>query len=262
MMISRFFLRLLVLYVPLLAGVPLQAAQMATPNPYEEALLRWEATLQDHVDELGRIDFHGVAQAPEGLAAFVTAIAAVSPQTRPDLFTTRAHVIAYHINAYNAVAMQGVLERGIPDGFTSFFSRVSFFRLRGVVIGGEETNLYTYENEVIRGLHEPRIHFALNCMVKDCPRLPRAAFRPQTLEEQLETAAKEFFAGSKYLWVDAGNQTTMVSSILKFYTADFVASGKAKDLPSYINRYAPDPVPAEFKVKFIPYDWRINKQPR
>jgi hypothetical protein len=260
-MISRYFVRLLLLYAPLLAGIPLQAAQMA-PNPYEEALPRWEATLQAHVDELGRIDFYGVAEAPEDLAAFVAAIAAVSPQTRPDLFPTRAQVIAYHINAYNALAMQGVLERGIPDGFTSFFSRASFFRLRGVVIGGEKTNLYTYENQVIRRLHEPRTHFTLNCMVKDCPRLPRAAFRSQTLEEQLEAAAKEFFAGSKHLWVNAENKTAMVSSILKFYTADFVASGKARDLLSYINRYAPEPVPAEFKVQFIPYDWRINQQPR
>lgn len=258
---SRYLVRPSILCAALLAGIPLQAAQMAAGNPYEEALPGWEATLQTHVDELGRIDFHGVERAPQDLARFVAAIAAVSPRTRPDLFPTRAEIIAYHINAYNALAMQGVLERGIPDGFTSFFSRASFFRLRGVVIGGEKTNLYTYENQVIRKQHEPRTHFALNCMVKDCPRLPRVAFRPETLEKQLEAAAKEFFANSKYLLVNAQNKTAMVSSILKFYTADFVASGKAADLLSYINRYAPEPVPAEFKVKFMPYDWRINQQP-
>ena len=166
-MILRSLLRLLVLYAPLLACIPSQAAQMAPFNPYEEALPGWEATLQAHVDELGRIDFYAVAEAPEDLVVFVTAIAAVSPQNHPDLFPTRAHVIAYHINAYNALAMQGVLERGIPDGFTSFFSRASFFRFRGVAIGGEKTNLYTYENQVIRRLQEPRTHFALNCIVMD-----------------------------------------------------------------------------------------------
>ena len=37
-------------------------------------------------------------------------------------------------------------------------------------------SLYTLENDVIRPLGDERVHFALNCMVVSCPRLPRVAF--------------------------------------------------------------------------------------
>lgn len=237
-------------------------AEVATTNLYEAALPAWAEVLQQHVDPLGRIDFAALAAAPESLAAVVAAIAAVSPESHPQWFPTRDHVLAYHINAYNALAMQGVLDRGIPEGFTSFFKRASFFRLRGIVIGGKQTNLYTYENQVIRPLAEPRTHFALNCMVKDCPRLPQEPFLPATLEQQLEAATRAFFSSSKYLRLDADQEQVHVSSILKFYTKDFVPSGRARDLPSYINRYAPEPISPGYRVRFIKYDWRINAQPR
>ena len=236
-------------------------AQSAADNVYVQALPAWADVLRNHVDDQGRIDFVGVQANPERLTEFVAAIAAVSPQTHPELFPERAQVLAYHINAYNALALQGVLDRDIPKGFTTFFKRASFFRLRGVVMGGETTNLYTYENQVIRPLDEPRTHFALNCMVKDCPRLPQEPFLAATLDAQLDAAAKEFFSSNKYLQVDDQAKRAEVSSILKFYTKDFVASGKAQDLHVYINRYAPMAVPEDYKIRFIKYDWRLNAQP-
>ncbi len=98
-------------------------------------------------------------------------------------------------------------------------------------------------------------------MVRDCPRLPREAFRADSLDQQLESAAQEFFAKEKHLRIDSKKRTIYVSSILDFYTEDFVASGKSRDLGRYINRYLQDPVPKDFKVKFIKYDWTINQRP-
>ena len=188
-------------------------------------------------------------------------ISFASPDATPELFDSPQSVMAYYINSYNALAMYGVIEKGIPDGFTSFFSRAAFFKFRDVVIGGKVTNLYDFENDVIRPLNEPRAHFALNCMVKDCPRLPQTPFYAETLDDTLEQATREFFGSKKHFYFDDKRKRVYVSEILDFYTEDFVASGKVKDLPQYINQYLAEPIPKNYKLRFIDYDWRINAQP-
>lgn len=233
-------------------------------NPYQTALPSWSFVLSTFVDEQGRTDFAALAQSTEGLRhlrSFTAAIAEVSPASHTELFGQRNEVLSYHINAYNALAMLGVIERDIPDGFTTFFSRASFFRFRSVTIGGQSTNLQHYENKVIRPLKEPRAHFALNCMVRDCPRLPQQVFTSELLDQQLDTLTREFFGKPRHLRIDIANMTAHVSSILEFYTEDFVASGDKDDLAQYVNQYLETPIPRDFKMEFIDYDWRINQQP-
>ena len=246
----------------LLSGLGGAQAQIpAQEISYEAALSHWSRVLARFVDEEGRVDFHGLANDRADLDRFVEYISRVSPATHADEFDAPEQVLAYHINTYNALAMHGVLETGIPAGFTSFFSRLRFFKLRRVLIGGERTSLYDYENRVIRALGEPRIHFALNCMVRDCPRLPQEPFRADTLESQLHAATLEFFSKERHLRVDYENHEVRLSEILDFYTEDFVADGNRQNLIDYVNRYVSTPIDAAYRVQFIPYDWTINQQP-
>ena len=237
-------------------------ASSNTSAEYTEALNSWAEVLAGHVDDKGRISFTAVAANPVPLKRYIDVIESYGPATNPDDFVQRNSVLAYHANTYNALAMWGVIERDIPAEFNSFFKRASFFRFRGVTIAGEQTNLYDYENKVIRPLGDPRLHFALNCMVRDCPRLPQEPFLAETIDQQLEAAALEFFDHPRKLEIDHDKKLIRVSSILDFYTEDFVGSGKANDLPDYINRYLDVPLPEGYKVKFIKYDWRINSQPQ
>lgn len=230
-------------------------------NPYLNALPAWQQTLTDYVDDHGRTDFKALTDNSATLASFVNAIEAVSPASNPELFDTRDKVLAYHVNAYNALAMKGIIDRGVPKNLSSLFKRASFFKFRKIVIGGKKTNLYDYENKVIRPLDEPRMHFVLNCMVRDCPRLPRQVFTPENLEAALQTATLEFFSKPLHLKKDEQAQTLYVSAILDFYTKDFVASGKKNDLIPYINQYLSEPVADNYKVKYIKYDWTVNQQP-
>ena len=230
-------------------------------NPYLNALPNWQNVLTKHVDDQGRINFWGVVDDPDDLIAFVSAIQQVSPETHKELFTNREQILSYHVNAYNALAMYGVLDRGIPKNFSSLRKRASFFRFRKVIIGGKKTNLYHYENKVIRPYSEPRMHFALNCMVKDCPRLPKQAFTEQNLEEMLQASSVEFLNREKYVTLDQSKKIVWVSKIMEFYTKDFVPSGEANDLTSYINPFRDNKIPADYRVKYKKYDWTVNQQP-
>ena len=228
---------------------------------YDEGIDAWSRVLSAYVDDQGRTDFKSLSRNPSDLKAFVDVLAKTGPRTRPDLFDAPDKALAFHINAYNALAMHGVIEEGIPKGFSGFSKRAKFFKFRKVKLDGVTTNLYDYENDVIRPLGDPRVHFALNCMVRDCPRLPREPFDAGQLEQQLQNLTVEFFNKAKYLRVDAAKQEVWISEILKFYTEDFVRSGKRRDLIGYINRYTKDTIPSDYRVRFIDYDWTINQTP-
>ena len=217
----------------------------------------WQQVLDDYVDVDGQIDFKGIKSAPQDLERFVSWIARYSPVSSPNMFPTESDRLAYYINSYNALAVYGVIKKNIPVGFTSFSSRSDFFYLAEFIIGGENISLYDYENKIIRKLGEPRIHFALNCMVKGCPRLPRKSFTAQNLNQQLNSATKEFFSSKKHLAVEDANRIVKFSEILSFYTDDFIS----KDTPTlidYANLWLEDPIPSDYTVKFFPYDWTIN----
>jgi hypothetical protein len=233
----------------------------AAPATLAEALGLWSNVLNRFVDEQGRTDLDALAADRNALDEFVAYVERVSPATAPELFPRRADVLAYHLNAYNALVMRGVLDEGVTDGFTSFFKRQRFFRLRRVTVGGRSMSLSAYENEVIRPLGEPRVHFALNCLVRSCPRLPQTAFSADELEAQLEAAAREFLNDPRNVRVDAAAREVWLSAIFDFYTEDFAADGRRESLIAYVNRYRDDPIDPRFAVKFIPYDWTLNSQP-
>lgn len=219
----------------------------------------WTNVLAHHVDARGRVDFSGLAKDRAGLEEVVKFIAAVAPASSPERFPTPNARMAYYLNAYNALAMYGVLDAGVPKRF-GWFGRIRFFVLRKFTMGGRAISLYRLENSVIRPLGDPRVHFALNCMSVSCPRLPQSAFTANALDEQLAAAAREFASEKRNVDVDNGRKELRISGIFKFYTRDFLA--KAPSLAGYINQYRLSPVPTDYKIVFDDYDWSINDQGR
>lgn len=235
----------------------LPAPDGAAPVDRAAAQAAWARVLERRVDERGRVDFAGLAGDRDDLNRFVAWVYAVGPNNRPELFTTRDEVLAYHINAYNALAMYSVLAAGRPRSLSEY-GLVSFFYLRRVAVGGEAISLYRYENDVIRPMGEERVHFVLNCMAVSCPRLPRKPFRAATLELALDAEARNFFAETRNVFVDRVRRVARLSAILEFYPADFLA--RAPSLAEYANRYLAMPIPADYAVEFIPYDWSVAGQ--
>lgn len=245
----------------LLLGVLLTLPTHAeTASSYQQAMTSWAHVLASAVDDKGRIDFINLKAKPAELKKVIRFIAKVSPASHPELFKTRDDILAYHLNAYNALAMHGVIAKDIPNDFTSFFRRILFFKFHTITIGGQQTSLYDYENDVIRPLGDARVHFALNCMVRDCPRLPKQPFRTESLQQQLDRAAIEFFNKPTHLRVDNEKETIHLSEILDFYTDDFVTSGETADLITYINQFRNEAIPLHYHIEFIDYDWTVNQQ--
>jgi hypothetical protein len=243
----------------------LSLISIATPAPAGDtateawSIGEWEAAwtkvLTRYVDDAGRIDFDALSQNHLDLDRVVAFIAAVDPDSEPQRFSDKHSRLAFYINAYNALAMYGVVRAGVPEslgGLTKF----TFFYLRTFTVGGKSISLYKFENDVIRPLGEERVHFGLNCMVVSCPRLPRVAFSAAALDAQLDSAARQFIGESRNVWIDHANREVWLSAIFDFYTADFLAH--APSLIAYINRYRAAQIPADFNVRFLEYHWTVN----
>jgi len=219
------------------------------PAPGLDGLQAWSRVLEKHVAADGTIDFRAIADQRRDLEAMVHYVAATDWER-----LERDEQLAYHINAYNALAMWNVIVSDyLPEQKFSFFFRQKFN------IGGQYMNLYNYENQVIRELGEPRVHFALNCMVKSCPRLPAEPFRADTLDAQLEAVAKEFCNSPQHVQVDRAARELKLSAIFIWYKKDYLT--EATSLPDYINRYREPPVPLDYTVVKLPYDWTLNGPP-
>lgn len=236
--------------------VAVQGRAAAVPAATADAA--WATVLSRFVDDQGRVDFRGLVRGGRDLDMAVAGIAAVAPGNAPDAFPTPADRLAFHVNAYNALAMEHVVRRGIPRRL-SLLGRLGFFVLSNVTVGGRSLPLYDYENDVIRPLGDERVHFALNCMSVSCPRLPRVPFHAASLDRELDAAARGFLAETRNVQIDDVRHVLRLSSILSFYKADFLAH--APSLADYVNRFRAEPVPVGYRVEFIPYDWTINAQP-
>ncbi|MGH8477509.1 MAG: DUF547 domain-containing protein [Methylococcales bacterium] len=215
----------------------------------------WAEVLNKFVDDSGRIDFQGLKHDRTALDEYVAYVAS----TGFDAFPRRDDLIAHHINAYNALAMWAVLEKGIQLTHAGL-NKVLFFYNTKMKIGKTDLSLYAYENDFIRPLGEERVHFALNCMAVSCPRLPKKPFSGKDLQQELDRETRLFLAEPRNLRIDRENKTVWLSEILDFYPEDFLK--KAPSVTAYVARYDKRLIPGTYEVRFIPYDWRINDSSR
>lgn len=243
----------------------LSLISIATPAPatdtatgawsFSEWEAAWTRVLTQYVDDVGRVDFDALRQNHADLDRVVAFVAAVDPASQPQRFPDKSSRLAFHINAYNALAMYGVVQAGVPESLGGL-NKLTFFYLRTFTVGGKSISLHKLENDAIRPLGEERAHFALNCMVVSCPRLPRFAFSAAALDGQLDRAAREFIGATRNVWIDHSKREVWLSAIFDFYTEDFLA--RAASLIAYVNRYRSVQIPADFKMRFLEYNWTVN----
>lgn len=232
-------------------GIPVSASE---EPPYAV----WARVLERFVDTQGRVNFSALAKDSADLDRFVAYVYDTGPNNRAELFPTANHVMAFHLNAYNALAMHKIIQTGIPQSLSGL-KKVSFFAFGKMQVGGQRISLYDYENKVIRSLGDPRVHMVLNCMSVSCPVLPKEVFLPATVDQQLERETRKFFNEDRNVFIDHGKKTVILSEILKFYPSDFLA--KAPSLSAYANFFRTEKIPEEYVVDFRPYDWTVNRQP-
>lgn len=216
----------------------------------------FDQVLMVHVTE-GHVDYAGIKSDPRFFRYLETL-----KSTNPDTFATEEEKLAFWINAYNALAIKGILDGLSPS---SFFGRVSYFKTTDYEAGGRKMNLYDLERDVIIPFDEPRIHFAIVCASISCPKLRSEAYIADKLDQQLNDNAIAFINNPGKNALSPDRKTIEVSKIFDWFKKDF--DKHSGSVQKYIAQFVVDGELAEalakesYRIKYLKYDWNLNGNP-
>jgi hypothetical protein len=242
----------------------------------EDLTNKWDALLTKHVKANGGVDYQGFSADKAELSSFIDGHAALDPSSWNDQAKT-----ALYINLYNATMIFNLLRYtetekiALSDKkFTEL--EINTIKVSGgniwngnfkVKLAGQDVNLDNIEHDLIRGNAgaglkklmvsnlDPRIHAAVNCAAKSCPRVREKAYRPSNIDAMLTENMQEY--------VSSGDQFSKVSdskmkanSIVFWYYDDFETHGVKLDKKggagTWLSQFMrPDTKDRDWKVKHL-----------
>lgn len=237
-------------------------AHAADPASYDRLLNTYVTASPDGIHRVRYGAWKADAADVNALGAYVQAL----QQERPSR-ATRDERLAYWINLYNAVTLQIVLEnypvrsiRDIPSRTLDPRGLIGPWRTERVTVEGRRLTLDQIENSILRReFHEPRIHYAINCASIGCPNLNTRAWRAETIDADLDEAARAYVNHPRGVSVDAQGQVR-ASSIYRWFAADF--GGDAAGVLAHVRRYASPELRARLAgagtISGYDYNWALN----
>lgn len=158
---------------------------------------------------------------------------------------------AFLINAYNLLVIHKVQSLW---PIASVRAINGFFTEKDNYLAGKKYSLNDIEETLLLEVYsDPRLHFVLNCAALSCPPLSGKAYRSFNLEADLEAMTNRALKND--IMVKTTEDPVKLSKIFEWYKKDF--GGTDQGLFAFISNYRDDIRP-DAKVKFMPYDWRIN----
>jgi hypothetical protein len=225
----------------------------------------FDRLLRSYVDDSGLVNYRAwKSRDEETLRNYLKSL----DKVRPDLLG-RPEELAFWINAYNALTIQGILEFYPIQSIKDKVNRILGFNIWDdypMAVNGKAYSLNDIEHKILRKMGEPRIHFAIVCASVGCPKLLSEAYAGVNLDRRLEDQAIHFFAQQRNFRIDRARKTVHLSSILDWFGEDFGGSDSAK--LDFVSKYLSEAKDREFlrsgglKVKYLDYDWSLNEQPQ
>lgn len=270
------FYRLLLLLTAVAAGTIAASAVLADeiagkPWPASDQVSidqvahdSYDGLLKKYVDENGMVDYrrwHASSVDRLTLRRYLESLG----RANPNMASTKENKLAFWINAYNALTIEGILRVYPTTSIRNHTARLvgyNIWKNLYLHVGREKVTLDHIEHQVLRKMNEPRIHFAIVCASIGCPRLLNEAYVGNQLESQLVLNATDFFARKQNLSIDQRG-TLSLSQIVSWFGSDFGDSERAQlqALVPYFPPAAKEVVASgRYRVKFLEYDWDLNAQ--
>jgi hypothetical protein len=246
-----------------IAGKQWPAAQQISIDDVDHKV--FHELLQKFVDEDGHVNYKAW-QASESDRKLLNDYLAHLSQANSKKPAQRDAKLAYWINAYNAVTIEGILRVYPTTSIRNHTARLigyNIWKNLMLHVGDTKINLNDIEHEVLRKMDEPRIHFAIVCASISCPRLLNEAYVADKLEEQLVANSTDFFSRPENLRVDTNSKKIQLSAIMNWFGEDF-GSGQAAQVNT-VAPYFPDSAKVvvekgSYRVGYLSYDWNLNEQ--
>lgn len=232
---------------------------------------RWNALLEHAVTSDGRVDYDVVEAERQALDDYVVWL------SRPAVYGGPLKVDrhAFWVNAYNALTIFQVLERGRPASVMDVggilpMAGSGFFVETAFDVGGVNLSLSEIEHEKLRMVElDFRDHAAINCASASCPPLRAGLYDADLLDEQLDEQMALWVADdARGVRVEADQ--AVFSPIFDWYARDFEFPGHGDSLCALTARFAEGDKKSALERldregcphRFAVYDWSLNHSPR
>ncbi len=208
----------------------------------------WNKLLNTYVTENGNVNYKGFKNDIETLNSYIHYLSTQVPSEQ----WSKQEKLAYFINVYNAHTIKLIVDnyptKSIKDIGNAWSKKL-------MKIGNDRFSLSNIEHDILRKMDEPRIHFAINCASKSCPKLMNVAFTAENMEHLLEQATDGFINNSNKNKLS--EKKVRLSKLFKWYKEDFTKNGNLID---YINQYSTVKIDSDASVSYLEYDWDLNEQ--
>ena len=129
-----------------------------------------------------------------------------------------------------------------------------------VTVEGEDLSLDDIEHDIMRPAFEAAmVHYAVNCASIGCPNLKPTAWRAEGLDEELETAARNYVNHPRGVTVTPDG--LVVSRIYRWFRVDF--GGSEAGVIDHLLRFAGPDLAAQIEanpdIAGHAYDWALNR---
>jgi hypothetical protein len=208
----------------------------------------WNELLKQNVSSVGKVNYKVLKNEKSKIENYINQLTTFTTQTN----WSKNEKLAYWINLYNAVTVKLILDNYPIKSITDLYGGKPWDK-KLVTIGSKSYSLNNIENDIIRPkFNDARIHFAVNCAAKSCPKLMNGAFLPEKLSYQLNKQAKTFINGPKN---NITKNAITISKIFEWYKDDF----KHSDLIAFLNQYSNTQINPNASISFNEYDWNLNE---
>lgn len=218
----------------------------------------------------GKVDYASLKNQRNQLDAYVKSLSELSKKDYENMGPHEK--IAFWINAYNAVAIQLVIDhrplqkrlswRALAFPENSIQQIPNVWNREVLEVFGEKQSLNHIEHKILRKeFREPRVHFALVCASLGCPILRGEPYDGTELNAQLEDQVRNFILDSKKVRYDEQTDALYLSPIFKWFRSDFERNG---GVIAFVKTHWPnetkEKISEKTKIEWLHYDWSLNER--
>ena len=207
----------------------------------------WNGLLAKYVNNKGDVNYKGFQNDVSTLNEYLNQLAENSPEKG----WSKNERLAYYINLYNSATVKLILDNYPTNSIKDIKDP---WGQKRVETGDELISIGDIENQILRKMNEPRIHFAINCASVSCPKLLNKAFEASRMEKQLNEVTSDFINDETRN--NISSEKLELSNLFEWYKEDFTKNGSLTD---YVKPYTDIDINADTDVEYLKYDWNLNE---
>lgn len=224
---------------------------------------QWNRLLQEYVDEQGLVDYARWQSNAADLRALDAYLAELS-RGEPSERSRGEGRLAFWTNAYNALALRGILREYPVDRVpprTARFWEYDLHRDLLLIVGDKRFSLDDIDRQLTL-LEEPLVFLAVDATTRNGALLRNAAYLPEGVNLQLAENARRHFAQPNRLRVEPAQNEIWLGPAVQRHQARFGPS--ARTAAAAVAPYFPDDESRRLAlnnaaaIDYLPADERLN----